>query len=64
MKTNRELYGSQKPMDIPQEVIDDRVELLTYELEKEQTMHLMVRKHAKVNRLLKAIEFWRTINEQ
>ncbi len=63
MKTNKELYGEQLPMDIPQEVIDDRVFKLARELDKEQKLHYIKRRQARVTKLVRAIEFWRNINE-
>ena len=63
MKTTEYLYGSSKPLPVPQEVIDHRVKLLNKELTEEQAKHYFERDISRVHQIVKAVKFWETIND-
>ena len=62
MTKNQELYGDHIPMDIPEEVIVDRLDALEKELEKQLSTRIMDRNGELCNRIVKAQRFWRNIN--
>lgn len=64
MKTNSYLYGEEKPLEIPGEVIQDRLDKLETMLSKLLEVNLLQRDDARINTILKAINFWATINEK
>ena len=56
------LYGDYEILDIPQEVIDNRIEILNKRLEEVLSVPYMERDGSLVNKLCDAISFWRSIN--
>ena len=64
MKTTSYLYGDNKPMDIPEEVIQNRIALLNKELDIELAKHYSIRDTRRTNDLVKAILFWENINKE
>lgn len=63
MHRNEYLYGLYKPMSVPQEIIDDRVEALHKELEVQINVSFMQRDGNRCNAIIKAIKFWEDINK-
>jgi len=61
-KSNKYLYGEATPMPVNQEVIDDRVAKLQYELTQELNRSYKVRDFSRVKDLQSAINFWLKIN--
>jgi len=64
MKTTKYLYGEHTPMDIPKEVIQNRIALLDKELTAELAKHYSVRDVKRTNDLVKAKLFWENINKE
>jgi hypothetical protein len=64
MKTTSYLYGDNKPMNIPDEVIQNRIALLDKELSAELARHYSVRNVKRTNDLVKAKLFWENINKE
>ncbi len=65
MKDNSWLYGENvSPPDIPQDVVDKRLELLKTNLAKLLDHSYHVRDNARVSSVLKAIDFWESINKK
>jgi len=63
MKTTSYLYGlNNKPLDIPQDVINNRIKLLNDNLNKILKHNYLERDTKRMNDVLKAIEFWNSIN--
>jgi hypothetical protein len=62
--TNEYLYATSDVPQIPQEVIDERIRLLNENLERLLEVHWLRRDSARVNAVLKAINFWETINRR
>ena len=60
---NTYLYREHKPMNVPDEVIKDRVDALNSSLKNELSINLYCRDFQRVNELKKAINFWETINK-
>ena len=64
MLSNTELYGTEDVPQIPQEVIDKRIELLTARFKELISVHYMKQDNQTINQVVKAREFWRNINEK
>lgn len=63
-KKNSFLYGdSHTPTKVPQEIIEERVDMLKANLKNLQKVHYLGRDGERCNTILKAIKFWETINE-
>jgi len=63
-KKTEYLYGEGVHVEpIPQEVIDYRIKMLNFHLTKLLEVDMMERDSARINAVLKAIDFWRDINE-
>jgi len=56
------LYGKYKPEPIPEITIEERVALLKLHLEDILKEPLMKRDSARMNTVLKAIDYWEHIN--
>ena len=64
MKDNSYLYGDNVEVPtIPQDIIDKRVELLKAHLEKLLNHSYYTRDTTRVNKVIKAIDFWEKIND-
>ncbi len=64
MRTNEYLYGADVEVpEIPAEITVRRVEALNDNLTELLKVHYFVRDNARVDAILKAIEFWENINE-
>jgi hypothetical protein len=63
LQTNEYLYGNETPLNIPPEVIQDRI----YKLDKNLTELLKVdtleRDTSRINAVVRAKAFWEKINE-
>ena len=65
MLTDRYLYGTEEEvMEIPEEVIVRRVELLRANIDELLKVHYFERDNERINKVLKAIEFWTNINNK
>jgi len=65
MKSNSYLYGEDVEVPlIPQEVIDERLELLKVHLAKLLNHSYHIRDGNRVNKILSAIDFWESINKK
>jgi len=63
MKNNSWLYGEDvSPPDIPQEIVEARLELLKTHLAKLLDHSYHIRDNVRVAGVLKAIDFWQSIN--
>lgn len=62
MKTNSYLYGVDDVPEIPKEVIDARIVILTKHKNKLQTVHREHRAYSQLNDVIKAITFWENLN--
>jgi len=57
------LYGDNKPLKVPDDVIANRVSIMNCELSYELNKSYKDRDYIRVNKLIKGIRFWETINE-
>jgi len=65
MKNNSYLYGEDTEVpEIPQSIIDERVDKLKANLEKLLDHSYYTRDGLRINAIIKAIKFWETINEK
>lgn len=64
MKSNFYLYCTNNVPDIPQDIIDKRIELLEIHLAKLLTENWLTRDGERVNAVCRAIEFWKNINKR
>lgn len=62
MKSNLYLYGVESPVKVPQAVIDSRTHLLRQNMAIELSEPSMSRNYNKITAIVKAIDFWETIN--
>lgn len=61
-KSNMYLYGTNDVIQIPQEVIDERLKLLRENLKSNLEVDWHIRDGVKCNTIIKAIKFWEGIN--
>jgi len=57
------LYGGVTPEPIKDEIINNRVNLLNNNLSELLKVHYTVRDDQRINDVLKAINFWKLIND-
>jgi len=56
------LYGTYDVPKVPKELIEQRLSILDDTLEKLLSVHYISRDSYRINAILKAINFWKTIN--
>jgi len=56
------LYGEVMPEPIKDEIINNRINLLNNNLSELLKVHYTVRDDQRINDILKAINFWKSIN--
>ena len=56
------LYGEVIPPQIPQEIITKRIEILNINLHKLLNENYKDRDYQRIDAIMKAIKFWKTIN--
>ena len=56
------LYGTEEVPMIPEEIIEKRISILNKNLEKLLKVSYMEREQERVNKILKAINFWKELN--
>jgi len=61
---NMYLYGTEEVPKIPQEIIDGRLDILNNNLRKLLNDSYLERDRVRVNKILKAIEFWKKLNNE
>ncbi len=64
MKDTKYLYGDVEVPIIPQEIIDERVKLLSEHLEKLLNHSFHIRDTQRCTDIFKAIAFWEKLNEK
>jgi len=63
MKLNSRLYGTHEVPKIPQSIIDSRIAILKKEIKKENKAHFLYRDLARIDEMVRAINFWSNIND-
>jgi len=61
MSKTEYLYGTKNIEHIPEEFIEYRIQKLNEHLKKLLNVHFMERDIGRVNKVIKAIEFWKNI---
>jgi len=56
------LYGTEEVPMIPKEIIEKRINILNRNLEKLLKVSYMKREQERINKILKAINFWKDLN--
>jgi len=64
MKPTKYLYGDDKPLPVPKNIIDSRITILNSELASILLQEWLIRDGKRANDIIKAIKFWESINER